>query len=106
MWTGDPICYKRQDGSALIVGRFHYLFDQEGSLVSAQPASRPILASILQYLYKDKALAMAAYVKEVPPTKVYTEEDMQVRQAEIEGQAADMQKKAAAAIKRLEETDD
>lgn len=83
IWTGDPICYKRQEGSALIVGRYHYLFDHNGVLTSAQPATRPILATILQHLYKDKALAMAAYVKPVPEPKVYTEEEMQIKINEI-----------------------
>jgi hypothetical protein len=66
IWTGDPICYKRPEGSALVVGRLHYLFDTEGKLVSAQPVSRPILAMLLQNLYKDSALAMAANIRIVP----------------------------------------
>jgi hypothetical protein len=66
IWTGDPICYKRPMGSALVVGRLHYLFDIEGRLVSAQPVTRPVLAMLLQNLYKDHALAMAANIKIVP----------------------------------------
>lgn len=79
MWTGDPICYKRQGGSSLIAGKYHYLFDEFGAIISAQPVTRPILASVLQHLYKDKALAMAAWVKPVPAPKEFTEEDVRIR---------------------------
>lgn len=79
MWTGDPICYKREEGSALIVGKHHYLFDKMGNLASAQPVTRPILASILQHLYKDQALAMASYVKPIPEPPVYSEDELQDR---------------------------
>lgn len=65
-WMGEPICYKRPKGSGLIVGRFHYLFDTRGQILSVQPISRPVLASLLEVLYADKALAMAAYVRLVP----------------------------------------
>jgi hypothetical protein len=66
IWTGDPICYKRQEGYALVVGRLHYLFDQEGRMMSAQPITRPVLAMLLQTLYKDSAMAMAANIRIVP----------------------------------------
>ena len=79
MWTGDPICYKREKGSALIVGRYQYLFDTEGRTTSQQPITRPVLAVRLQHMYKDKALAMAAYMKVVQEPKLYTEEEMQTK---------------------------
>ena len=99
MWTGDPICYKRSDGSSLIVGKHHYLFDGEGNIESAQPVTRPVLATILQHLYKDNALAMAAYLKPVPEAKVYSEEEMQNQVAEGEQQVEALQQKVAAAEK-------
>ena len=102
-WVGDPICYKREDGSALIVGRFHYLFDKSGAMTSAQPVTRPILATILQHLYKDKALAMAAYVQPIPEPAVYTEEEMQVREAALQLQLSNAQSQLAAAQAKLGE---
>ena len=46
---------------------------------SMQPVSRPILAAVLQGLYKDGALAMAAYVRPVADPTTYTEEETQQR---------------------------
>ena len=68
MWTGEPICYKRPEGSSVIVGKYHYLFDHEGNLTQMQPVTRPVLALVLQSLYKDQALAMAANVQTIPLT--------------------------------------
>ena len=63
IWTGEPICFKRPEGSGLVVGRMHYFFDAEGRMTSAQPITRPVLAVLL---YKDAALAMAANIRIVP----------------------------------------
>jgi len=106
MWTGDPICYKRPDGASVIVGRYHYLFDGEGNLESMQPVTRPVLAAILQHLYKDKALAMAAYLKPVPPPKAYTEEELQQGLSEKEQEVAALKQKVAAQTTSLEEPDE
>ena len=75
-WTGDPICYNRKQGSALIVGRYHYLFDESGQMISMQPVTRPVLAQILSALYPDHAMAMAAHVKVIKAPKPEITEDM------------------------------
>jgi len=66
-WTGKPFLYPRAHESwGLIIGRHQYLYDSCGRLESMQPLCREVIQILLKTAYKDPALAMAAYLRQVP----------------------------------------
>ena len=75
-WTGEPVVYRRSKGAwGVVIGRHHYLFDEHGRMESMQPLCREILALLLEPLYKDPAMMMAAYLRTVPDSVPAEETD-------------------------------
>ena len=97
-WKGQPLCYLRPAGSALIVGQYHYLYDDEGRVTSMQPVTRPVLATVLSTLYPNHALAMAANVEVVTDTPKMPqlepdEEDLTAQIKELTQENKDLKRK-------------
>ena len=66
-WKGDPLSYRRDKGTGLIVGRYNYLFDEEGRMESLQKLTSPILEAVVSARFDKPAVAMAAYARRRDP---------------------------------------
>lgn len=60
VWKLDPLTYKTEKSYGMIVGGYHYRFNQDGSLMSASKLNRAEAAIVLQHIYGDKAAEYAA----------------------------------------------